>query len=62
LAAVEKKLRDEAAVDEDGFEVVGAVNDRKTRRHMAALRDNEPSDDGFKIVRNDKRANPFERM
>lgn len=36
FAAVEEKMREEAVlVDDDGFEVVGAINDRKTRRHIA---------------------------
>lgn len=49
-------------VDEDGFEIVGAVNDRKTRRAIAQQNRDAPADDGFKIVRNEKRGGAFDAM
>ena len=49
-------------VDEDGFELVGAGNDRKARRQMGRPKDEEEEDDGFRIVRNEKRGGAFAAM
>ena len=63
FAAAEAGLREEAVtVDEDGFEIVGAVNDRKTRRQIAQQYRDAPVDDGFRIVRNEKRGGAFDAL
>lgn len=62
---IEEAERQEAnprTVDEDGFELVGAGNDRKARRQLGRPKDEEDEDDGFKIMRNDKRGGAFAAM
>jgi hypothetical protein len=49
-------------VDEDGFELVGAGNDRKARRQLGRPNFDDEEDDGFKIVRNEKRGGAFAAM
>jgi hypothetical protein len=63
FAAAEAGLREETVtVDEDGFEIVGAVNDRKTRRLITQQYRDAPVDDGFRIVRNEKRGGAFDAL
>ena len=53
----------QSTVDEDGFEVVGGGNDRRARRQKATRNDEKlEEDDGFKIVRNEKRGGAFHAM
>ena len=58
----EKQEENPRTVDEDGFELVGAGNDRKARRQLGRPKDEEEEDDGFKIVRNEKRGGAFAAM
>lgn len=65
ISIAEAEALENRTVDEDGFELVGAGNDRKARRQLGRPKDADGDwpDDGFKIVRNEgKRGGAFAAM